>query len=293
MGILAKPTAQSEALVLRAWPCGETSCIASLLTRQEGFVKVLAKGARGPRSRLRPLVEPGRLVQVEFSLEVGRELQFLRGGTVELDPLGSDPSLEKSAFLLGALELIDRCRPLGQIAGNRAAVGLFDVCGEYVRVLSSLACREPALLFFAFEWELLERHGMAPEVEACVGCGRQAAGMGTATLWFSPGEGGLVCEECSRQGVAGKRPLGPEARRLLVRLGALGLAAGGQDPLAPGLRRELGAALHHFMAFHLPGYRLPTALDLLRSPGRPAGSAAKPLDDPGPPGAGPEGDTTA
>lgn len=293
MGILAKPTAQTEALVLRVWACGETSCIASLLTRQEGFVKVLAKGARGPKSRLRPLVEPGRLVDVEFSLEPGRELQFLRGGTVELDPLVEEPSLEKSAFLLGALELIDRCRPLGQVAGNRAAVGLFDVCGDYVRVLSSRACRAPALLFFAFEWELLERHGMAPEIEACTGCGREAADLGSATLWFSPGEGGLVCEDCSRHGVAGKRPLGAGTRQMLSRLAALGLTTDAEGPLAPALRREMGAALHHFMAFHLPGYRLPVALDLLRNTGRQAVSAQDQSEAPESPGPGPEGDKTA
>lgn len=87
MSVLTKPSAASDALVLRAWPCGETSVIASLLTRELGFVKVLAKAARRPRSRLRPLVEPGRLLNVEFGLDPARELQYLRGGSVLLDPL--------------------------------------------------------------------------------------------------------------------------------------------------------------------------------------------------------------
>jgi DNA repair protein RecO (recombination protein O) len=268
VGVLARPTAHTEALVLRVWSCGDTSCIASLLTRQEGFVKVLAKGARGPRSRLRPLIEPGRLVDVEFSLDPGRELQFLRGGSVELDPLSSDPSLEKSAFLLGALELIDRCRPLGQAAGNRGTVDLFAVCEDYVRVLSSSSCRAPALLFFAFEWELLERHGMAPEIDSCLSCGREGEALTASTLWFSPAEGGLVCAECSGQATAGMRPLSHRARQLLQQMSHSGLAVSGADPLDGRLRRELGAALHHFMGYHLPGYRLPAALDLLRRPGR-------------------------
>jgi DNA repair protein RecO (recombination protein O) len=264
MGVLPRPVAQTRALVLRVWPCGETSCIASLLTGGEGFVKVLAKGARGERSRLRPLVEPGRLVQVEFSLDPHRDLQFLRGGSVDLDPMTSAPTLEKSAYLLGALELIDRCRPLGQAAGHRAAVDLFAVCEEYVRVLSSSSCLAPALLFYAFEWELLERHGMAPEIESCISCGRGIAELGASTLWFSPGEGGLVCEECSRGGIAGKRPLGREARAMLGHMNGRGLGLDLDRPLSGKLRRELGATLHHFMGYHLPGYRLPAALDLLR-----------------------------
>ncbi len=93
MGVMSRPSASTEALVLRCWPCGETSTIASLLTREHGFVKVIAKGARGPRSQLRPLIEPGRLVNVEFSLDARRELQYLRGGGVDLDPLAWDRNL--------------------------------------------------------------------------------------------------------------------------------------------------------------------------------------------------------
>ena len=52
-----------------------------------------------------------------------------------------------------------------------AAGDLFAVCGRFVRMLSSRSCTRMALLFFAFEWELLARHGMAPEVSACVSCG--------------------------------------------------------------------------------------------------------------------------
>ena len=265
MGVLPKPTVHTDALVLRVWPCGESSCIASLLTCEEGFIKVLAKAARKPGSRLRPLVEPSRLVNVEFSLDPGRDLQFLRGGSVELDPLTGDPTLEKSAFLLGAIELIDRCRPLGAAAGHRGAVDLFAVCEAYVRVLSSRTCLEPALLFFALEWELLERHGMAPEIDSCISCGSPIAELAGGPFWFSPGEGGLVCEDCSRGGVTGKRPLMTEALDLLRVLAVQGLGVNTTELMSGVMRREIGAALHHFMGYHLPGYRLPTALDLLRS----------------------------
>ena len=50
MSVLSRPVAGTDALVLRAWPCGETSAVVSLLTRDEGFVKVLAKAARRRRS---------------------------------------------------------------------------------------------------------------------------------------------------------------------------------------------------------------------------------------------------
>ena len=135
MGVMSRPAACSEALVLRVWPCGETSAVASLLTQDHGYIKVIAKAARGPRSSLRPLIEPGRLVTVEFSLDPRRELQFLRGGEVDLDPMADGATLERSAYLLSALELMDRCRPLGDggsVGGEAGATReLFAVCERF------------------------------------------------------------------------------------------------------------------------------------------------------------------
>ncbi len=161
MSVLTKPSAATDALVLRAWPCGETSVIASLLTRDLGFVKVLAKAARRPRSRLRPLVEPGRLLNLEFGLDPARELQYLRGGSVLLDPLAEGATLERSAYLLAALELVDRCRPAAPGPDQNGEDRLFGICEEFLAVLSSATCRRPAVLFFALEWRLLRaaRHG--------------------------------------------------------------------------------------------------------------------------------------
>ncbi|MBE0566931.1 MAG: DNA repair protein RecO, partial [Krumholzibacteria bacterium] len=197
MSVLGLPSAASDALVLRAWPCGETSAIASLLTRDQGFVRVLAKAARRPRSRLRALVEPGRLVNVEFGLDPRRELQYLRGGSVLLDPLAVGATLERSAYLLGALELVDRCRPATPGPGDPGEALLFGVCEEFVGMLSSATCHQPAVLFFALEWRLLARHGTAPQVGLCSCCGADPAGAGAGSAWFQAAEGGLVCGRCT------------------------------------------------------------------------------------------------
>lgn len=270
MSLMSRPAASTPALVLRTWACGETSVIASLLTRDHGFVKVIAKAARRPKSTLRPLVEPGRIVEAEFSLDPGRELQYLRGGSVELDPMmsgiGAGLSLDQSAYLLGALELVDRCRP-ATAAGEDPETGLFGICLEFLRVLSSPSCRRTALLFFAFEWELLARHGLSPEVTACAGCGVERAETPSGTLRFDPAEGGLVCGACAaEQGGGAGRPVSPEALDLLAELAANGITldVNEEDPARP-LRREVGGAIHRFLGYHLPGYRLPTALDLLRA----------------------------
>jgi recombinational DNA repair protein (RecF pathway) len=238
-----------------------------------GYVKVIAKAARRPRSKLRPLVEPGRLVAVEFSLDPQRELQYLRAGGVDHDPMGAVATLESSAFLLGALELVDRCRPLAAPgsagAGEADTAAIFQICDAFVRMLSSATGNQPALLFFAFECELLARHGMIPEVRACAVCGVDLTSGGGA-LRFSAAEGGVVCGACARDGESVRgRPLSEEALTVLHALTAAGIAGICSWPQADSfdraLRREIGAHLHYFLGYHLPGYRLPTALDLLRA----------------------------
>lgn len=263
MSVIAKPVAADRVLVLRCWPSGETSVIASLLAETHGYVRVIAKGARAARSALRPLVQPGRLVDAEFGLDPARELQYLKGGQLLLDPLLADNSLERTAYLLSALEIVDRCRP-----GDDGERRLFDLCRRFVDVLSSAGAGGEAPLFYAFELALLRVQGAAPILDRCAVCDRDLDGPGTAVR-FAPESGGTVCGRCAGPGSTAR----PVAAGLLARLRAL--AGDGDAGEAFGRRdaREAGILLHRFLTYHLPGYRLPASLDLLRA-GRAADAAS-------------------
>ncbi len=271
MSVLPLPVASTDALVLRSWTCGETSSIASYLTRDHGYVKVIAKAARRPRSRLRSLVEPGRLIAAEFGLDPGRQLQYLRGGSVHLDGLGCEPTLERSAFLLGALELVDRCRPREPSDAGPAAgldtLTLFAVCEEFVRILSSPTCAMPDLAFFALEWNLLGLHGLAPDLTCCGACGDDLTVAEAENSWLAVAEGSVLCGACCKSDEADRsagRPISPQALSIFQTLARSSVLVPDVDGWSRSLRREIGALLHGFLGYHLPGYRLPTALDLLR-----------------------------
>lgn len=271
MSLLPKPVKTSDAVVLRTWPTGETSVIASLLTADFGYVRIIAKSARRPHSVLRSLVQPGRLANLEFSLVPDRELQYLRAGSLLLDPLAEAASLEKSVFLLAAVELVDRCRPSGAAEGR-----LFALCHDYLRMLSCSACASEACLLYAFELALLSLQGVAPALQSCSVCGREVPAGAEAGLRFEPASGGVVCQSCAPGEVNGHgRVLAAEVLQALRVLAIW--PAGIDDVAAPRwVRRQVGILLHHFLGFHLPGYRLPAALDLLRSgstAGRPEAEA--------------------
>ncbi len=273
MGLLPQPVVACPVVVLRTWPSGETSTIASLLTADAGYVRVIGKGARKQRSQLRPLLHAGRLIHLEFSLNPERQLQYARGGSLLLDPLAEATSLEKSAFLLASVELLDRCRPTGDCEAE-----LFALCQDFFRVLSCAPTAGEAATFYAFELALLRLQGTAPELTACCGCNETQPPRSDRPLRFDPASGGLVCPRClDAETAAGSRQLTVDARAALLALAEADWRDWSRCVLARELAREIGILLHRFLAYHLPGYRLPAALDLL--PRRPRSAATDSPDD--------------
>lgn len=273
MSLLPQPLIATDAVVLRTWPTGETSTIASLLTARCGFLRVLAKGARTGTSALRPLVQPGRLVNVECGHVAGRQLQYLRGGSVVLDPLATDGDLDRLACLLAAMELVDRCRPTGEHEDP-----LFALCRDFVSVLSSAPPARAVGCFYAFELSLLDLQGVGPELGACAVCGGDLggqAGQVGGALGFAAAAGGVLCSSCVAGGSGGVgRPL---ARETLAALRALP-TDGARARWAPArwVEREVGILLHVFLGYHLPAYRLPAALALRRAGGGPCAGEGGP-----------------
>jgi len=236
--------------------------IASLLTASHGYVRVIAKSARRPTSAFRSVVQPGRLTNLEFTMVPNRQLQFLRAGHVLLDPLAADARLEKAALLLAVVELVDRCRPAGAREGP-----LFALCMDYIKVLSCAPPGEEVSLFYAFELSLLALQGVAPTLASCSSCGNVHPVEGGSRQWFSPASGGLVCDRCRVDtGTADARNLTSEVLDVLLDLEMKSDGGLQTRPLESHVARQVGILLHRFLSFHLPGYQLPSALELLRIP---------------------------
>src|SRR5205823_396648 len=84
---------QTEALVLRRIPVGETDRVLVLFTRDRGKLSAIAKGARRPLSRLGGGCEP--FIQSTVQLAVGQNLDVLTQCRVERSFPGLRRDLEK------------------------------------------------------------------------------------------------------------------------------------------------------------------------------------------------------
>ncbi len=69
---------RTDAVVLRAFDYSETSTIATLLTRRDGVISVMARGARRPKSRFGATLQPMSYIQIVYYVKEGRTMQTLK-----------------------------------------------------------------------------------------------------------------------------------------------------------------------------------------------------------------------
>ena len=184
---------RTEAFVLKAFRFGETSMIYRLLTRDRGVVPVIAKGARGPRSRLGAAIDMFRRLDVTYYDKPGREIQTLSQAEVLADHRCILASLER---MEAAGEWFRFLRSL--LPDGAPAEPLYALAGEALDRLESLPDARLARWQAYHRAAAAERLGLAAQLDACLGCGRPLPDGGA--LRFSIEEGGLACAACAAPG---------------------------------------------------------------------------------------------
>ncbi|CAN5856216.1 hypothetical protein BH20GEM1_BH20GEM1_07340 [soil metagenome] len=196
---------RTEAFVLKAFRFGETSMIYRLLTRDRGVVPVIAKGARGPKSRLGAAVNAFRRLDVTYYDKPGREIQTLSQADVLTEHRDLSSSLEKLEAAGRWFRFLRSLLPDGAPAEPLYALAV-DALDRLERVSPTRLSR----------WETYHRAaaagllGLAPRLDGCLACERPLPD--GHPLAFSLEEGGLVCAACA----ALVRALTPAEFSLLV-----------------------------------------------------------------------------
>jgi DNA repair protein RecO (recombination protein O) len=173
----------SEAIVLQARKHGETSAIMETFTREQGRHKALVRGGVG--RRMRPILQPGNIVEVEWR---GRLEEHLGYYTVELVDALAGTFMEDRLSLSALNSLASLLREM--LPEKQPLPGLYDVTKIVLERLD-----EPDIwpaLYVRWETMLLEGLGYGLDLSRCAA---------TETIvnltHVSPRSGRAVCAEAA------------------------------------------------------------------------------------------------
>jgi DNA repair protein RecO (recombination protein O) len=226
------PPVRTAALILHAFPYGDTSRILRLLTPTFGLRSVIAKGARSPRSRLGAILEPFTEGEAHFFLREGRDLFTLSGFTLlrSRQAIGRDFCAFTGASLLAEVLL--------RFSTDDPQPEVYHIA---VQALDRLANSDiqPTATAVSTLWHLISLFGYQPVMDQCARCGREVPADQPWALDINAG--GAVCPRC----LPSHRHLPPT-----LRLEVLRMSSGDSLPSLADSRAH-ARLLHDFLATHL------------------------------------------
>jgi DNA repair protein RecO (recombination protein O) len=240
------PLYRDEAIVLRVQKLGEADRIATLLTRNYGKIRAVAKGVRRTSSRFGARLEP--FSHVDLQLATGRTLDVVTQA-VSIAAYGEGIVSDYARYTTGTvlLETADRL----VVEEKEPATQQHLLLAGALRVLSA-GERTPGLVLDSFFLRSLAISGYAPSFDDCAKCGEPGPHRA-----FNSAAGGMVCSTCRPP--ASTMPA-PATVTLLAAL------LTGDWPTAertdPRTRREASTLVAAFTTYHLDRLRSLRHLDL-------------------------------
>lgn len=235
----------TPAIVLRSRPHGESDKIVTFFTEHYGKLTGIAKGASRSRRRFANSLEPFALVNLAFYDRAHRSLAFLVSAELNQSFAAFTTDLIRITYASYLLEITD-----GLVAEREENSAIFHHLKEGLFHLA----RHGASLHFltVFELKLLRLAGYQPVLNTCKKCQGNRAVNGAALKWyFSPVEGGILCDQCA---LSSKEllPVGRRAAEVLRNLqtNADNLPTN-RISLPRSVIQEIRAVVLRFIQFHI------------------------------------------
>ena len=229
------PLYSDEAIVLRTRKLAEADWIITLLTRQHGVVRAVARGVRRTSSKFGSRLEP--FTHVDLQLAVGRNLDTVTQA-VTRDPFGAVISADYDRYTAASVML--------ETSEHLVAEEREPSVQQYLLLVGGLRAmtageRRPGDVLDSFLLRSLAVAGYAPSFDACARCGLEGPHRA-----FNPAHGGMLCPGCRLPGSAHPAP------ETVTLLGAL---LAGDWPLVETAdvrsRKEAAGLVSAYLSWHL------------------------------------------
>ena len=172
---------QSEAIVLRTWPFQESDLLVSLLTRDLGKVRGVAKAALKSRKRFGGALEPMTYVRAAYAERPRQELVRLEQFEALASPLAEPVDYLRAATLAFYAEVLESVLP-----DHDPQDAIFRLTLAVLEQTRVEACWMPLTYFSLWVTRLI---GWLPEMDRCTECGESFA----EAAYFQALADGLNC----------------------------------------------------------------------------------------------------
>ena len=185
------PVYSDEAVVLRTRKLAEADRIITLLTREHGVVRAVAKGVRRTSSKFGARLEP--FTHVDLQLYEGRNLDTITQA-VTRSPYGASIGADYERYTAASVMLETAERLV--VEERQPALQQYLLLVGALRAMAAGEHR-PGDILASFLLRSLAIAGYAPSFEGCARCG-----VIEGATFFHPGAGGVLCGECRLPGSA-------------------------------------------------------------------------------------------
>ncbi len=179
---------KTKAFVLRTRPFKESSLFASVLTKANGRVEVLAKGCRRPKSKLCGTLEVFNLDEIIYHRRESKEVYTLSDAVIidDFSTIRTHPRTTTAAMVL--CEFFTKTLP-----PEEKNTDAFTLLLDFLNVLKKSKQSQARYLALYYVLKALTGAGVQPHLENCVKCHR-AINYDAKKIDFSIAAGGVVCE---------------------------------------------------------------------------------------------------
>lgn len=171
---------KTQGIVIKRINFGEADKIITLLTKDRGKIRVVAKGVRKPKARLAGFLD--LFHYNEYLIAEGRNLDIITSASTVENWHGINQSLQQVALAYYMAETIDKLIEETQEIGD-----VFDLIYFNFRTLHQNEINLNVLKSF-FEINIVSALGYKPELEKCIECNQTIQ----KDAWFSFALGGIL-----------------------------------------------------------------------------------------------------
>ena len=245
----------TKAVVSRTMKMSNSSKLVSLITEKHGLVKVVAKGARRPKSKFGAALEPITLINCMYHYRDNRDLQTLSNAEI----------IEPFTQIKSDIMILSIASGIVEIAQSHTALedpkaGTFELVAETLNGLEPCNVKDAEKHLWRFVLRLLAAAGYSPSLDRCIMCRKKPE---HTSVFFSFDEGGLICSCTDTRGKFGfmvspgslmaMKSLMTEKNENLPKL-KIGISQG----------KEIEKIILQFLSYHSGYSRPPKSLAFLR-----------------------------